>query len=461
MKYVRKDIMNLALPVLTEQFFVMLMGVVNTIMVSNIGKEAVSAVGMVDSINNIFISFFSALAVGSTVVIAHFTGQNKISRANESVKQAIFSGLVISLLITLLIFVFKSQLIALLFGAAEPSVIAGIRTYLQITLLTYPLIAVTLTASGVLRGAGDTRTPMKITIIMNIINVILSWLLIYGLKNPFMNIPGMGVKGAALGIAGARITGTVLILKALISGSKVIKFQNLKGFRLDMNIQKSIFGVGVPASVESLLFQGGRLITQIYIVGMGTASIAANSIALSIFGIVNIPGVAMSIAAVALVGQFMGRGDTEGAEDSIKYILKLASALQLPTAIASIVFANRIILLYTHSPDVIEHAVVLVRTAGVAIPLFWPIAFILSSALKGAGDARYTMIISVSTMWIFRITLGYIFGIPLKLGVLGVWMGMYSDWIVRGGLFYFRLVKGKWKSNTVIKGAGASAGIDA
>lgn len=455
MKLFRWDVLRLAVPVLTEQVFVMLMGVINTMMVSNIGKEAVSAVGMVDSVNNIFIAFFSSLAVGSTVVIAHYIGQRHNEEANESAKQALFSGILFSILITLLIYVFKSQLIFLLFGSAEQTVIENTRIYLAITLPTYPLIALTSISCGVLRGAGDTKTPMKVTIIMNMINIIMSYLLIYGLEvrsgQIHFGFAGFGVKGAALGIAAARLAGTILILMTLIKGSKLLKLKNILSFKLNIGIQRSIFGIGIPASVESMLFNGGKLITQVYIVGMGTASIAANSIASSVAGMVNIPGNALAIAAITLVGQHMGRGEDREAESSLWYLTKLSIVSQLLICALAFPLAGSLTSLYTQNSEVSLLTVSLIRSMALCAPLLWSLSFVLPSGLRGAGDVKYTMIISVASMWVFRITLGYIFGIPLKLGVLGVWMGMYVDWAVRGVLYFIRLKSGKWRKNTVIK----------
>ena len=190
--------------------------------------------------------------------------------------------------------------------SAEPLVISNAHTYLGITLLTYPLITIDLIANGLLRGAGDTKTPMKISIFMNIINVCLTY--------TFINIMHLGIMGAALGIAIARISGGIIILIVLIRGSKILKLTNIKKFKFDKSLLKLIFGIGVPASVESLLFTGGKLITQIYIVDMGTIAIASNAIAGSVATMLNVPGNSLCIAATALVGRHMGRGESKEAE---------------------------------------------------------------------------------------------------------------------------------------------------
>ena len=454
MALVRKDVLNLTIPVLFEQTFVMSLGMINTMMAGSIGKEAVSAIGMVDTINNIFIAFFSALAVGGTVVVAQYIGQKNIKRANDAMKQALYSGLILSAVITIITWILKGQLVSGLYGNAEGKVISDAYIYLGITLMTYPLIAIDLIANGILRGAGDTKTPMKITIFMNFVNVILSYFFINGLhiNNEIfhLNLSGMGIQGAATGIAIARITGAVIVIAVLIRGSKILKLTNISKFKIDKELIYPIFGIGIPASVESLLFNIGKLIMQIYIVDLGTESIAANTIANSITNMMNIPGNSLCIAATALVGQYMGRGKSKEAEKCLGHIVKVATAGLFILGVACVPFANSLASLYSNNSKIIHLSATIIIIYAFFTPS-WSLAFVLPSGLKGAGDAKYTMVTSIIGMWLFRITLGYVLTIPMKLGVNGVWFGMYIDWIVRGILYYIRFKNGKWKEKVVIK----------
>lgn len=454
MKFIRKDVFNLTIPIFTEQLFVMSLGMINTMMAGHISKEAVSAIGMVDSINNIFIAFFAALAVGGTVVVAQFIGQGNGKLANESMKQVLYSGLLISFGITLLTWIFRNQLIWLLFGSADIKVINDTYTYLGITLFTYPLIAVDLICNGILRGAGDTKTPMKISIFMNFINVTLSFIFIYGINfnDGIIKIytPSFGIRGAALGIALARIIGAVIVLLVLLRGTKIIKLTKLTVFRFNRELLKPIFGIGIPASVESLLFNCGKLITQVYIVDIGTIAIASNAISVSITNMLNIPGNALSIAATALVGQYMGKGKTEEAGKCLAYITKISTIGLMTVGLISIPFAKLLSTLYTQNLDIIHLTTRILIINGIGTSL-WAIGFVLPAGLKGAGDAKYTMITSIVGMWVFRITLGYVLGIPLGVGIIGVWIGMYIDWLVRGILYIVRFKRGAWKNIVVIK----------
>lgn len=444
MKWIRNDVFKLTLPIFAEQLFVISLGTINTMMAGHIGKEAVSATGMVDSVNNIFIAFFSALAVGGTVVVAQYIGQKNVKKANDAMKQALFSGLLISFMITIALWIFKNQLISVLFGQADQRIIEDTHIYLGITLLTYPLITIDLVANGILRGAGDTKTPMKITIFMNIINVLFTFL--------FINVFNLGITGAALGIAIARVTGGIIILIILVRGSKIIKLNKIRSFRFDKELLKPIFSVGIPASIESLLFNGGKLITQIFIVDMGTTAIAANSIASSIANLVNVPGNSLCTAATALVGQNMGKGSKKDASNVLNYIVKLATVLLVLLGIIMIPLASSFASLYNGNPEIIKLSSIVVIANSLCIPI-WSIAFVMPAGLKGAGDAKYTMVTTMIGMWVFRITMGYLLGIPLKLGLLGVWMGMFIDWAVRGILYLLRFRSGKWLAHSVIKPA--------
>ncbi|NRZ65295.1 putative MATE family efflux protein [Clostridium beijerinckii] len=220
---IRKDVLKLAIPIMIEQTFVMLLGTCNTMMAGHIGEQAVSAIGMVDSINNMFISFFAALSVGATVVVAQQIGRNKPKKANETAKQAIVSGILVSLIITLLLWIFRIKLINVLYGSAEELVKIDAKLYLEFTLLTYPFIAIEQIANGILRGCGDTKTPMQITIFMNLINIALGYTLIFGINT--LSIPSFGIAGAAVAIAIARLIGTLIIMLVLFRGSKIIKLK--------------------------------------------------------------------------------------------------------------------------------------------------------------------------------------------------------------------------------------------
>jgi len=438
---IRKNVLKLAIPIMVEQTFVMLLGVCNTMMAGHIGEDAVSAIGMVDSINMLFISFFAALSVGATVVVAQQIGQEQPKKANETAKQAIISGVIVSTAITLLLWIFRVPLINFLYGSAEELVKSNAKLYIEFTLFTYPFIAIEQIANGILRGAGDTKTPMYISMFMNVINIILGYILIYGVHSLY--IPSFGIMGAALAIAIARMIGAAIIVIILFRGSKIIKLKKIFPFKFDMKVQKSIFNIGIPAGMEQVIFQTGKLIVQVFIVTMGTSSIAANAIGMSISQIINVPGNALCLAATTLVGQYIGRNDIKGAKSTLIYLVKFTTVCLVSIGILFAPIAEWVASLYTNVPEVIRLTGLLIRSNSIAL-LAWAISFVLSSGLKGAGDTRYTMMTAFIGMWVFRICLGYILGIVFAMGILGIWIAMYIDWIVRGTMYLLRLRGEKW-----------------
>lgn len=450
-----KDIINITIPIMIEQVSIMIMGAINGIMVGRLGKEAVSAIGMIDPINNIFISFFSALALGGTVIAAYYAGQNNYRSVNETVKHAMFLGTITATSIAIIMFFFRYTIIWSLYSSAERKVIDNSLIYFNITLFTYPFIALVSIGCGILRGVGDTKTPMKIIITMNIVNAILSYILIYGVRigaSRFcIDIPGFGIKGAALGLASARIIGALLILYVLLNGTKLVQLTINRNFKINIELFKSIFRIAFPASIESLFFNGGKLIIQVFIVGMGTASIAADYIVKSIFSLINIPGSALSIAATTMTGQYMGRSEDKEAKAILMYLTKISSLCLIVVCVPVFPLAHFLATMYTKNSDVIEIATQLIRTFVIPKPLLWPLAFIIPAGLKGAGDTKYTMGISIFSMWTFRIGLGYILSVIFKMGIMGIWIGMHIDWVVRAILFYARWKREKWKGNIVIK----------
>ncbi len=443
---IRKDVLKLAIPIMIEQTFVMLLGTCNTMMAGHIGEQAVSAIGMVDSINNMFISFFAALSVGATVVVAQQIGRNKPKKANETAKQAIVSGILVSLIITLLLWIFRIKLINVLYGSAEELVKIDAKLYLEFTLLTYPFIAIEQIANGILRGCGDTKTPMQITIFMNVINIALGYTLIFGINT--LSIPSFGIAGAAVAIAIARLIGTLIIMLVLFRGSKIIKLKKIFPFKFDMEIQKNIFNIGIPAGMEQVIFNAGKLIVQMFIVTMGTASIAANAISSSIAIMINVPGNSLCLAATTFVGQYVGRNDIKGAKSTLIYLTKFGTICLVSLGLIFIPISKWLASLYTNVPEVINISATLTRSNSIAL-IAWGISFILSSGLKGAGDTRYTMLTAFIGMWIFRIFAGYILGIVLGIGVLGIWIAMYIDWVVRGLMYCFRLRGNNWLKHRI------------
>lgn len=452
------------MPVLVEQSFFVLMGIVNTMMAGWIGPTAGAATGAVDSLNFIFVNFVSSLAVGVTVVVAQFVGQGNRRAAEAAVGQALVAEGALATLLALVVWLFRHPILVLLFGRVEPDVMEAMDVYLSVTLIGYPLIAMMQVVWGALRGAGDTKTPMTVNVVMNVLNALFGYVLIFGVAFPNGPVPivigGRGVMGAALGITLARGVGTLIALWIIARGAAGMRLGSLRGFRFERELLVPLFRIGFPAGSESLMFNCGKIITQVFIAGMGTAAMAANTFAGAIVTYMNLPGMALQTTAVTMIGQAMGRGDVEEAAGLFRHILFLGTFGLTALGWVAIPFAADLARLFTNDAEIVSLAALLIRLNGLFM-VMWCASFVLPSALKGAGDAKFTMWATIAGMWLFRVVLGFALGIALNWGVVGIWVSMFVDWAVRGVLFQRRVVGRRWRFNRVTEmpadpGAGST-----
>lgn len=443
----RKEVLRLVGPVMLEQFLISSMGVVGMVLASRLGRDAVTPIGMVDALHQLFVLFFTSMAAGATVIVAQHYGRGEGAAANEAARQAMATSVAVSVALVAILGFTGVPLVDLLYGRQSAIIEAGIPRYLIPSLLSYTPLAIVSVGCGVLRGSGDTRTPMTITAMMGALNMALSALLIYGVDFlPFglhIHVAAFGVEGAALAILLSRIFGAALISYVLLKGQRVIRM-SLRHFRIRPEVQRALLAIGIPVTTESVLFQVGKLITSIIIVYCGTAQVNANIIAGSIFTLICIPGNAFSIAAMPIVGQSVGRGDYPDARDRLMFVNWLSSLGILATCIAMAIFAWPLAHLYTTDAEVAAITVNMLMVVAVFMPFSWSISFVLPAGLKGAGDANYSMVTSIIGMWLFRVLLGYVLGIVFKMGAVGVYLGMCVDWVVRGTLYYIRVRGSRW-----------------
>lgn len=435
-----REITPLAVPIFLENTCVMLMGVLSTFLVSWLGKEAMAGVGMADSFNMVIMAFFAAVDLGTTVVVAFSLGKRQGKKARAATRQSLVLMTVLAVLLTALIHIMGPQIVDFIAGAATQEVKALALNYLELTAWSYPAAAIALIGSGALRGAGNTRIPLLINGGMNILNIIISSVLIYGV----FSWPGLGFSGAGLGITISRYIGAVGILWVLAEGYKSLRISLKSYFRpLNVAILADVLGIGIPASVESVLFSGGKLLTQMFVAGMGTSVIAGNFIAFSIAGLINLPGNALGSASTIIVGRRLGKGQIGQAERQLRHVFWLSTLGLTALAWISAPFAGLLASFYTTDPEV-KHVVKELIWLNAAFMPIWAASWVLPSGLKGARDARFAMWVSMAGMWGCRVVVGYTLGVLLGWGVVGVWLGMFLDWTVRAVLFYWRMVSGRW-----------------
>jgi putative MATE family efflux protein len=440
----RREITPLAVPIFIENLCVMLMGVLSTFLVSWLGKEAMAGVGLADSFNIIIISFFAAIDLGTTVVVAFSLAKRNGKRARAATRQSLALMTVLSLVLVFAIELWGHLIIDLIAGGAEPKVKALALSYLQTSAWSYPAAAIALIGSGALRGAGNTKIPMLINGGMNILNIVISSVLIYGA----FSWEGLGFVGAGLGLTISRYIGAIGVIYVLMIGFNASLKISLPSYfrRWDSKILMEVLGIGVPASIESVLFNGGKLLTQVFVAGMGTDAIAGNFIAFSIASLINLPGNALGSASTIITGTRLGRNQVYQAERQIRHVFWLASLCLCVLAFMTVPLSGVLARFYTRDPDVISVTQHLIWLNAAFMPI-WAASWVLPAGLKGARDARYTMYVSMFSMWGARVVVGYALGIMLGMGVVGVWLGMFLDWAVRGVCFWWRLKSGKWLDN--------------
>lgn len=432
-------------PLVAEQLLGVTMGVADTVMVASIGEFALSGVSLVDTINNLFIIAFSALATGGSVVVSQYIGRRDERKAARSAIQLVYASLAASLLITAAGVFLRRPLLSLVYGGIRPEVMAAADTYFLISSLSYPFLALYNASAALFRSMGNGRTPMLTALMVNVLNVGGNALLIFGFR--------MGVAGAALATLASRAAAASILAVLLTYGGyrrSPVSLSGLFRTRIDIPIIKTILRIGIPAGVENSMFQTGRILVSRIFTSFGTAAIAANAIATSINSFSYMPGSAFGLGLLTVAGQCMGAGDREAAKKYTKRIMQWGClSLALINGII-LLLINPIAGIFNLSPETARLLKIYLTIHSIAAPLFWPFAFILPNALRAAGDARYCMITSALTMWLVRISAAYILAYATEIRSAAVWIAMGIDFAVRGAFNLSRWLGGRWQEKRVL-----------
>ena len=435
--YTSKMIFALILPLIGEQFLNILVGMADTVMVSGVGEQAVSAVSLVDSLNILLITLFAALATGGAVITSQYIGKGDREAAGESAKQLTWFSVIFSSCIAALAIIFNAPLLRLIFGKVEPAVMANERTYFYITAASFPFLALYNADAALFRSVNKTRITLIISFLVNLMNIGGNALLIYGFK--------MGVAGAAFSTLAARAMGAVVSYVLLLHAKEQIHMVHPFRYKPDFGLLKKILHIGIPTGLESSLFQVGKLMLASLVSTFGTPSISGNAIGNSMASLSNIPGSAIGLGLVTIVGQCMGASQPDQAEKYTDRLLLMTFILMNLLDLALYIFAPQLAALYGLSDQSRDIAVWIMRSFTIAAIVFWPPAFTVPNVLRAAGDVRFTMTVAIGSMFIFRLGMAYFLAYTTDLGVKSCWIGMYTDWIVRAVLYFTRYKRGKWK----------------
>ena len=432
----KKDLRKLIIPLILEQTLAITVGMADTMMISSAGEAAVSGVSLVDMFNNLIISVLAALATGGAVVTSQCIGAGRREEACRSARQLVFTEAAITIGISVLVLLFHRQILGLFFGQIEADVMQNAIIYLIISVFSFPLLAVYDSCAALYRSMGNAQITLKISLLMNVINVVGNAIGVYVLK--------LGVAGVAIpSLVSRGVAGVVLF--TLLHNPDNLVFLTREKFKVDATIVKRILFIGIPSGIENGIFQLGRVLVVSIIAAFGTSQIAANGVANSLDSMGCIVGQAMSLAMITVIGRCVGAGE----EGQVRYYTKkLLGETYFYTAVINsiiLLLLPWILQIYGLGEETTRLSYILVMIHdGMAIFL-WPASFVLPNMLRACNDVKYTMVGSVFSMITFRIGFSYVFGVHMGWMAVGVWAAMVIDWVFRVLCFVGRYLAGTWR----------------
>ena len=406
-----KDLRKLIVPLMFEQLLAVLVGLVDTLMVSQSGEAAVAGVALVDNINRLIIQVMAALATGGAVVCSQYIGKGRDDESRKSGAQLETVLLIFSVIMTAFSVSFTRPLLKVIFGTVEDSVMDCAVLYFVITALSYPFLGMYNAGAAIFRSVGNSK---------------------------------VSVAGVALSTALSRVAAGIVMTVLVCGKTNPIRIDHIKYFVPDWIYIKKILTIGIPSGIENGMFQIGKLMVVSMVATFGTASTAANSVGYTVIDFANIPASSMGLALITVVGQCIGAGEKEQAKMYTKKVLKCAYFGDWICNIPLFFLAPFIASWFNLSGEATQITVMILRCFNVVSLFIWPLSFTLSNPLRAAGDVKFTMTASIISMWLFRVGSSYVLGVMLGMGVLGVWIGMFIDWAARSVCFVARFVSGRW-----------------
>lgn len=437
-----ESLKKLIIPIFMDQILIIIASIIATMMISYAGEAAVSAVSLIDMINMLLINVLAALTAGGAVIVSQYIGFRDKNKSCIAASQLFTIATIISIGIMGFVFIFHKPLLKILFGNVDHNVMNLAITYFVIYSISYPFLSIYDSGAALFRSIGNSRVPMIVSIAMNAINIVGNAIGIF--------VFNAGVVGIAISIIISRaFAALVMVYLSLNKKNKVfISFSQIFTIKRDMIIK--ILNIAIPNGIENGIVQLGRILLISIIALFGTDQIAANGITNSLVMISISFATAMNIAIVSVIGQCVGAGDYAQADFYTKKLLKITYIGTIVISLAEILLLPWILNWYTLSAEVTNLTYILVIIHNCLAIIFWPLSFTLPNSLRASGDVRFTMIVSISSMFILRISFGYILGIIFNLGVIGVWLAMGADWALRSIIYVLRFKNGKWREFKVI-----------
>ena len=439
----KRDLRRLIIPLIIEQTLSITIGMADSMMVSNVGEAAISGINLVDSINNLLIGIFSALATGGTVVVSQYLGRRERDHANQAAKQLLFAVTCISIVIMAITIIGNSSILGLVYANIDAEVMKNAETYFFLSALSYPFLAIYNSGAALFRSQGNSQVSMYTALVVNVVNVGFNALFIYGFE--------WGVAGAGIATLIARATAAVVVMVLLRNEQNPIFVRQLYKIRPHFQTIRRILNIGIPTGLENGIFQIGKILVATQVAGFGTAAIAANAVASSMAGFQCIPGNGISLAIITVVGQCVGADRYDEARYYVKKLFTYSYSILVGLNLIMFAAYPLILGLYNLQPETESVAWTLSVAHGIGACTIWALSFSLPNVLRAAGDVRFTMIVSVASMWIFRIMLCMVFSYFTDFGIYGVWAAMFADWICRSTCFVWRYRSNRWQGKKAIE----------
>lgn len=437
-----KDLRNMIVPLFFEQLLVMLVGIMDTFIVSYVGEAAVSGVSLVNSFNTIFIYLFTALASGGAVVISQYIGSQDKKNSILSSSQLLMFSCIFSCILSVVVLLFQRPILSGLFGRVDKEVMDACLTYLRISAYSYPFIAIYNAGASLYRSMAKTKTTMNISLVSNLINVIGNYIGVFVLH--------AGVAGVAVPSLLARAFSAIAITILCFNRQLVTYYAKEDIFTWDGTMLKRMLKIAVPNGIENGIFQFVKVALSSVVALFGTYQIAANGIAQSIWSLAALMGVALGPVYITVIGQCMGKQDTAQAKCYFKKLNRLSLVLSLIWNVLIFFITPVWMKFYRVSEETIQMVIYLVTIHNFFNALVYPFSGPLSNGLRAAGDVKFTMVVSIASTVLGRFIFSLLFAIYFNLGVIGIALAMCLDWSVRAVIFYLRYRSDKWMKYKVI-----------
>ncbi|MBT9779658.1 MATE family efflux transporter [Clostridium sp. MCC353] len=438
-----RALLQLMIPLMMELALTLVVGLTDSIMVSSAGEAAVSGVSLVDTVMQLLIYIFAAMATGGAVVAGQYLGSKKNGEARKAATELVWINGGLSVLITAAVLLLSEWMLSALFGSITEDVYENAKAYLLITAFSIPGIGIYEAGAAIFRTMGNAKITMKVSALMNLINITGNALFIYGFS--------MGSRGAALGTLISRLVAAMCMAILLLNSKWELHVEKTWRHRVQWDMVKRILKVGVPGGIENGIFQLGKVVLLSFVSLFGTAAIAANAVTQTIASIQVIPGSAIQLGIVTVVSRCIGAGDYEQAAYYNRKLLKFTYIALVMLDIPIFLGLPWILRFYHLSPDTARLTTEMVFWHTLGAVTVWPLTFDLPASMRAAGDVRFAMVTSIVSMWVFRLGGAYLFAEVLGFGAVGVWMAMAMlDWGLRAVIFCIRYHSGKWKMKKVI-----------